>query len=42
VLRVDASIWRQRALNFIATADIFSMPERAAQFIEDKCIESKS
>ena len=36
VLRADAAIWLQRAHAFAATADIFSMPERAAQFIENQ------
>ena len=40
VLRVEPSLWRQRAQKFVATADIFSMPERAAQVIENKCTEN--
>lgn len=34
VLTNDGDIWRQRARHFAETADVFSMPERAAQFIE--------
>lgn len=34
VLTADYESWRQRARHFAETADVFSMPERAAQFIE--------
>lgn len=34
VLAEDGAIWRERARDFAATADIFSMTERAAELIE--------
>ena len=35
ILGVDPAVWRDRARAFAGGADIFSMPERAAQFIEN-------
>jgi UDP-glucose:(heptosyl)LPS alpha-1,3-glucosyltransferase len=35
VFAEPGAMWRERARNFAARADIFSMPERAAEFIEN-------
>lgn len=34
VLEVEPAVWRERARRFIAEADVFSMPQRAAEAIE--------
>lgn len=34
VLTTDSSLWRQRARTFVDSADVFSMPQRAAEAIE--------